>query len=139
MPKQKKKEAPKPAAADDPHPAWCKLKKPPKDINAPKRPPSAYFIFSHQKRQELRQQEEYKTQSITALSKVIAAEWKKLTPDQKKTYEEQAREKKRKYDIDLGEYKTTQLYKQYHKRKEAFDKRIRSQIKLAKKKKEKSI
>lgn len=86
MPNKKKKDLLKctTSSSSDPHPQWSKLKKPPKDINAPKRPSSAYFIYSHEKREELRQTEEHKTESVTALSKIIAAEWKKLDVEEKK-------------------------------------------------------
>eukprot|EP01083_Nonionella_stella_P304235 1056399_1 len=120
MPNKKKKD---PVPSEDKHPEWAKLKRPPKDINAPKRPPSAYFLYSHERREALRQIEEHKTKSVTALSKIIAGEWKKLEVEQKKRYETDAKAKKKEYDGKIAEYQKTALCKQYEIRKKAFEQR----------------
>jgi len=59
-----------------------KMLKTPKDLNAPKKPSSGYFIFSNERRPILQTETGKK---ITEVSKLIAAEWKQLTNEQKKT------------------------------------------------------
>jgi len=67
--------------------------KKPKDKNAPKRPQSSYFVFSNERRTELKTAHPEK--KVTEISKMIGAEWKKKNDGEKKPYEEKAKEKKR--------------------------------------------
>lgn len=53
-----------------------------KDPNAPKRPLTAYMIFSQEHRQEVR--EENKDAKIGEISKILGERWKKLSDEEKK-------------------------------------------------------
>jgi len=85
--------------------------KKPKDKNAPKRPQSSYFVYSNERRVELKRVNPEK--KVTEISKMIAAEWNKKDEAGKKPYEEKAKEKKEQYEKDLKEYKKTDHYTEY--------------------------
>jgi len=57
--------------------------KKPKDKNAPKRPQSSYFVYSNERRVELKRVNPEK--KVTEISKMIAAEWNKKDEAGKKT------------------------------------------------------
>lgn len=57
--------------------------RPPKDINAPKRPASAYFLFSAEERRKLKEQHPKK--KVTELVQMASAKWKNLNSEEKKT------------------------------------------------------
>lgn len=86
-------------------------KKPKQPDAMPKRPQSSYFIFSNERRNELKTQ--YPDKKITELSKLIADEWKAKTAEEKKVYEQQAAVNKEKYHKTMEEYKQTDEYKTY--------------------------
>jgi len=88
--------------------------KKPKDTNAPKRPQSSYFIFSNKRRKEMKETNPDK--KLTEISKMIAAEWKKLDDAAKKPYENEAKELKARYEVDSKKYKETPEFVSYQKK-----------------------
>lgn len=86
-------------------------KKAPKDKNAPKKNQSSYFHFANKNRARIR--EAHPDKKITEISKVIGAEWKALTAEQKKPFEESAKQDKERYTISFAEYKQTDDYKKH--------------------------
>jgi len=91
--------------------------KKPKDPNAPKKNQSSYFIFSNERRAQLaakhKAEKPDEKVSITAISKIISAEWKEIDPQIKKGYEAQAAAQKVKYQEEMEVYKKTDNYKNY--------------------------
>lgn len=87
------------------------MAKRPRDEHAPKRPQSSYFLYSNHRRKQLKTENPEK--KITEISKMIAAEWSKMSDADKKPYEKDAQELKVKYDRDVQEYKGTKNYKEF--------------------------
>ncbi|KAI8141798.1 hypothetical protein BJV82DRAFT_617570 [Fennellomyces sp. T-0311] len=79
------------------------------DDNAPKKPLSAYVMFSNEIRVELKDQ----NLSFTTLSKVTGDRWKKLSPNERKFYEIKAAYAKQDYAVALAKYELTDEHKQY--------------------------
>merc|ERR1712179_225585 len=79
-------------------------KKPIKDPNAPKKPLSAYFLFSQEER--LKVKEENPEFSIIDVAKETGRRWATVDPLLKATYEKKYQEAKELYDIEMGPYKT---------------------------------
>lgn len=79
--------------------------KPKKDLNAPKRPSSSYFIYADSVRDEIRKQD--KNMSMGDVSKKTGEMWNKLTPDEKKVYEDKAIESRAEYDKALAQYENS--------------------------------
>ncbi|SJM84409.1 related to Intrastrand cross-link recognition protein [Zygosaccharomyces bailii] len=71
----------------------------------PKRPSSAYFLFSMSIRNELLQQ--YPEAKVPELSKLASARWKELSDDQKKPFYEEFRTNWDKYRVERDEYEKT--------------------------------
>ncbi|MEQ2179808.1 High mobility group box 1, partial [Goodea atripinnis] len=67
-----------------------------KDPNAPKRPPSAFFVFCSEYRPSVKQQ--YPGLSIGDCAKKLGEMWSKLTQSEKQPYEEKAQKLREKYD-----------------------------------------
>merc|ERR1712154_557540 len=86
-------------------------KKPKQPEEMPKRPQSSYFIFSNFRRPQLK--ETYPEKKITELSKLIAAEWKSKSADDKKVYEDKAAINKQEYQKNIDQYKQTEDYTKY--------------------------
>jgi len=86
-------------------------KKPKQPDSMPKRPQSSYFIFSNERRNQLKDQ--YPDKKITELSQLIAAEWKTKTAEEKKVYEDRAAQKKEEYQVTIAQYKKTKEYDEY--------------------------
>ncbi|CAF0757804.1 unnamed protein product [Adineta steineri] len=78
-------------------------KKAAKDPNAPKRPLSAFFLFSQDERPDIKKKSP--SLSVGDISKEIGARWKKVTDDTKKRYEQKAAVEKQKYEVRVAEYK----------------------------------
>lgn len=85
--------------------------KAPKDLNAPKKNLSAYFLFTNERRQELKVQ--YPEKKLTELTTLMATEWKAMDEATKKTYQDRAIADKENYLTALAEYKKTENYTQY--------------------------
>lgn len=71
----------------------------------PKRPSSAYFLFSMSIRNELLQQ--YPDAKVPELSKLASAKWKELTNDEKKPFYDEFRVNWEKYRVLRDEYEKT--------------------------------
>ncbi|GAV47079.1 hypothetical protein ZYGR_0E00930 [Zygosaccharomyces rouxii] len=71
----------------------------------PKRPSSAYFLFSMSIRNELLQQ--YPEAKVPELSKLASARWKELNEDQKKPFYEEFRTNWDKYRVERDQYEKT--------------------------------
>lgn len=71
----------------------------------PKRPSSAYFLFSMSIRNDLLQQ--YPEAKVPELSKLASAKWKELSDDDKKPYYEEFRTNWEKYRVLRDEYEKT--------------------------------
>merc|ERR1712039_36270 len=77
--------------------------KPIKDPNAPKKPLSAYFLFSQEER--LKVKAENPDYSITEVAKELGKRWATLNPDIKNSYEQRYQDARRVYEQELNNYK----------------------------------
>merc|ERR1712179_615556 len=77
--------------------------KPVKDPNAPKKPLSAYFLFSQDER--LKVKAEYPDYSITEVAKELGRRWASIDPAVKQSYEQRYQESRRQYEQALQAYK----------------------------------
>lgn len=77
--------------------------KPAKDPNAPKKPLSAYFLFSQEER--LKVKAENPDYSITEVAKELGKRWATLNPDIKNSYEQRYQDARRVYEQELNNYK----------------------------------
>lgn len=77
--------------------------KPMKDPNAPKKPLSAYFLFSQEER--LKVKNENPDFSITEVAKELGKRWANLDPNLKQNYEQRYQESRRSYDVEMSHYK----------------------------------
>eukprot|EP01083_Nonionella_stella_P010153 29014_1 len=91
-------------------------KKPKQPESMPKRPQSSYFVFSNERRSQMKS--EYPDKKLTELSVIIAGEWKNKTAEEKKYYEEEAAKNKIKYQSEIEQYKKTKEYDLYQERVE---------------------
>ena len=78
-------------------------KKPIKDPNAPKKPLSAYFLFSQEER--LKVKAEFPDYSITEVAKELGRRWATIDPAIKQSYEQRYTESRRQYEQALAAYK----------------------------------
>ncbi|XP_066535475.1 high mobility group protein B2a [Hoplias malabaricus] len=74
-----------------------------KDPNAPKRPPSAFFVFCSDHRPKVKG--ENPGISIGDIAKKLGDLWSKLTPKEKSPYEQKALKLKEKYEKDVAAYR----------------------------------
>ncbi|KAJ8280146.1 hypothetical protein GJAV_G00051040 [Gymnothorax javanicus] len=81
-----------------------KKKKRIKDPNAPKRPPSAFFVFCGEFRPKVRA--ENPSLSIGEIAKKLGEKWNATSAEDKLPYEKKASKLKEKYDKDLAAYRT---------------------------------
>jgi len=77
--------------------------KPIKDPNAPKKPLSAYFLFSQEER--LKVKAENPDYSITEVAKELGKRWATLNPDIKNSYEQRYQDARRVYESEMNNYK----------------------------------
>merc|ERR1719251_525483 len=77
--------------------------KPIKDPNAPKKPLSAYFLFSQEER--LKVKAENPDYSITEVAKELGKRWATLNPDIKTVYEQRYQDARRVYETEMNTYK----------------------------------
>ena len=75
---------------------------PKKDPNAPKRPLTAYFIFTNDIRPELK--EENPDWKVGDIAKEAGRRWKEMDDEDKTEYNEKAAELKKEYQVKLAEY-----------------------------------
>ncbi|XP_007235469.2 high mobility group protein B1a [Astyanax mexicanus] len=74
-----------------------------KDPNAPKRPPSAFFIFCAEYRPKVK--EETPGLSIGDVAKKLGEMWNKTSAEEKQPYEKKAAKLKEKYEKDIAAYR----------------------------------
>ncbi|KAL2342691.1 hypothetical protein Fmac_003976 [Flemingia macrophylla] len=72
-----------------------------KDPLKPKHPMSAYFLFTNDRRPALIAE----NKAFLEVSKITAEEWKNMTEDQRRPYEEMAKRNKEKYASEMEAYK----------------------------------
>merc|ERR1712241_1533642 len=77
--------------------------KPRKDPNAPKKPLSAYFLFSQDER--LKVKAEYPDYSITEVAKELGRRWASIDPNVKSGYEQRYQESRKQYEQAMTAYK----------------------------------
>lgn len=77
--------------------------KPMKDPNAPKKPLSAYFLFSQEER--LKVKAEYPDYSITEVAKELGRRWATIDPAIKQSYEQRYQDSRRQYEQAMQAYK----------------------------------
>lgn len=77
--------------------------KPIKDPNAPKKPLSAYFLFSQEER--LKVKAENPDYSITEVAKELGKRWATLDPTLKNSYEQRYQDARRVYESEMNVYK----------------------------------
>ncbi|CAK8561929.1 unnamed protein product [Lathyrus sativus] len=78
-------------------------KKAAKDPNKPKRPPSAFFVFMGDFREQYKK-DHPNNKSVAAVGKACGEEWKSLTEEEKAPYVARALKKKEEYEITLQAY-----------------------------------
>ncbi|KAF9968051.1 hypothetical protein BGZ70_006965, partial [Mortierella alpina] len=83
------------------------IKKRRKDPLAPKRPSNAFFIFSQQHRQQVR--EEKKEGNQSELTKFLGLQWKSMPSTEKKIYSELAIQDRQRYLEEMTQYQHEQL------------------------------
>lgn len=79
------------------------------DPNAPKRPYSAYVLFSNMVRDDLRVQ----LLSFAELSRRVGDRWQSLSTEQKEVWKQKAAEPLEKYNIALTKYQKSEEGKEY--------------------------
>merc|ERR1712038_2200938 len=77
--------------------------KPIKDPNAPKKPLSAYFLFSQEER--LKVKAENPDYSITEVAKELGKRWATLDPTIKNSYEQRYQDARKVYESEMNTYK----------------------------------
>lgn len=77
--------------------------KPIKDPNAPKKPLSAYFLFSQDER--LKVKAEYTDYSITDVAKELGRRWATIDPGLKSQYEQRYQAARKVFDQEMSAYK----------------------------------
>ena len=80
--------------------AKTKAKTKKKDPNAPKKPLSAYFLFSQEER--LKVKNEHPNYSICEVAKELGERWANLAPEVKQCYQQMAEEGRQKYNQDMA-------------------------------------
>uniref|UniRef100_A0A8C3WSE2 HMG box domain-containing protein n=1 Tax=Catagonus wagneri TaxID=51154 RepID=A0A8C3WSE2_9CETA len=74
-----------------------------KDPNAPKRPPSAFFLFCSEYRPKIKR--EHPGLSIGDVAKKLGEMWNNTAADDKQPYEKKAAKLKEKYEKDIAAYR----------------------------------
>ena len=77
--------------------------KPIKDPNAPKKPLSAYFLYSQEER--LKVKDEFPDYSITEVAKELGRRWATLDPGLQHSYEQRYHDSRKDYETALNAYK----------------------------------
>jgi len=86
-------------------PKGAKLGKKKKDPNAPKRPPSAFFVFCAEHRPAIKG--DHPGISIGDIAKKLGELWSKQSPKDKIPFEAKAAKFKEKYEKDVAAYRAT--------------------------------
>eukprot|EP00435_Cladocopium_sp_Y103_P070870 s240_g36.t1 len=86
---------------------------------APKPAHNAYQLFVQEKRPALQAEKK----SLGEIAKELSAMWGKCSEEEKQPYEEQAKKSKEEYDEAMKEYKSSEGYKKFEKRRAAIEKK----------------
>ncbi|KAJ4837937.1 hypothetical protein Tsubulata_022532 [Turnera subulata] len=78
-------------------------KKAAKDPNKPKRPPSAFFVFMEEFRQEFKEKHP-NNKSVAAVGKAAGDKWKSMTDAEKAPYQAKAEKRKTEYTKNIAAY-----------------------------------
>ncbi|MED6220144.1 High mobility group [Stylosanthes scabra] len=81
----------------------AKKKAAPKDPNKPKRPPSAFFVFMSDFREEYKK-ENPNNKSVAVVGKAGGARWKSMSDAEKAPYHAKAQKNKLAYEDDIRAY-----------------------------------
>uniref|UniRef100_A0A1I7YYU6 HMG box domain-containing protein n=1 Tax=Steinernema glaseri TaxID=37863 RepID=A0A1I7YYU6_9BILA len=95
-------------------------KKAPKDKNAPKRPLTAFIAYSMERRPEL--ESKHPNIKMSNIMKITSQEWKELSDETKKIYLDKASKEMEAYNKAMGEYRKTDLYREYKTKVDASEK-----------------
>jgi len=93
--------------------------KPAKDPNAPKKPLTAYFLFTNDERQKIK--EEFPNMSITEIAKETGRRWANVSPEVREKYETRYQESRNKYDQDMANYNQNSSHPNARPQKKAKD------------------
>jgi len=114
--------------------------KKPKDKNAPKRPMSAYFIFSNEVRERV--QEELDSRDFGQVAKAIKALWDNLSENERAKYQSKAAKAKTAYEKVRAKYVKTPAYQKFQdalaawkSAKKAVEKEFKAESKVTRRKK----
>eukprot|EP00483_Globobulimina_turgida_P000238 UN00238 len=94
--------------------AYCpptKVPPKPKQNGAPKRPMSAYFLFAADEREAVK--EANPDLSMAEISKVLGADWAKLSKREKKRYTDESTAKMEVYKEERADYEASGAYKNW--------------------------
>jgi len=94
--------APSESSEDSDSHSKKRRKKPKKDPNRPKRSMSSFMFFANEKRAETRTQ--HPDLKVTEIGKKLSELWKKLTPEEKKKYEDMHTVDKERYKKAMDKY-----------------------------------
>ncbi|KAK0660721.1 High mobility group protein 20A [Lasiodiplodia hormozganensis] len=92
-------------------------RKPRPDINAPKKPKTAYVNFAD----TLRTDPAINSQSFVEIAREVGRRWQALPPEQKHVWECQAARDMQEYEAQMDEYKTTENYRRYQNYLKSFN------------------
>lgn len=91
-------------------------RKPRPDINAPKKPKTAYVNFAD----TLRTDPQVSSLSFVDIAREVGRRWQALPPDHKHVWECQAARDMQEYEAQMDEYKTTENHRRYQNYLKAF-------------------
>lgn len=74
-----------------------------KDKDEPKRGLSAFMFFCQAQRPKIK--EENPSLAVTEVAKILGEKWGKVTPSEKKVFEEQAAQDKKRYEQEIATYR----------------------------------
>merc|ERR1719228_1238553 len=85
----------------------------------PKKPPTAYFLFTAKIRKETTAANP--EMKITQLAKVMGQKWKEISEEEKKVYQEQAAKLKEEHKNTVAEYERSEQYQAYKRQVAAWE------------------
>eukprot|EP01084_Bolivina_argentea_P181934 314178_1 len=91
-----------------------KVRKPKRPISMPKKPPTSFFMFNNKRTEELHQK--YPYTNITEFSKLLSIEWNDASKETKEIYQQEANKRRKKWKLDMAEYKKCDEFKRYQQR-----------------------
>merc|ERR1711964_453678 len=84
-------------------------KKKPKDLNAPKRPSSSYFLFANEVRPKVMKQNP--DGGVAVIGKAIGVMWGKLEESKKASYQKKAAAMREKWQKKVAAYRKSPKYR----------------------------